>query len=352
MSKSCATLITLDYPPQRGGVARYLSQLVEASHGAINVIVVKKEEDPMPRWWNLVAMCWRERSRTKTIIVSHVFPVGTAAWISHLLGGPSYVLIFHGLDIRRADSIVKRWLLSPICHGAKTIVVNSHSTLEDLRERLPCQGTALCAPIQVVTPGVDSEGYPTREDARRQLSIDTTTELVVSVCRLVPRKGIDFSLRAISRMQTQRNVMYVVIGDGQDGERLAGIARDVRARVTWIKNADDAEVKAWMAAADVFLLPVREDAADVEGFGIVYLEAAMAGVPSVAGKSGGASEAVIHERTGLLVNPNRIDEITEAVSKLLRDAELRKRLGDEAQRRAKKDFRWEDRWSAIQGFLC
>jgi phosphatidylinositol alpha-1,6-mannosyltransferase len=146
-------------------------------------------------------------------------------------------------------------------------------------------------------------------------------------------------------------MMYVVVGNGPDAERLASIAQEVRTRVTWVRNADDAETKAWLAAADVFLLPVREDETDVEGFGIVYLEAALAGIPSVAGKSGGAREAVVHERTGLLVNPNRIDEMTAAVAKLLDDEELRKKLGDEGRERARKEFRWGERWELIEMLL-
>jgi phosphatidylinositol alpha-1,6-mannosyltransferase len=145
--------------------------------------------------------------------------------------------------------------------------------------------------------------------------------------------------------------MYVVVGDGMDAERLVTVARDVRARVTWVRNAEDADVKAWLAAADVFLLPVREDEKDVEGFGIVYLEAALAGIPSVAGKSGGAREAVVHERTGLLVNPNHLDEIAAAVGELLDDVDRRKRLGAEGRARAIQDFGWEERWMRLLGIL-
>ncbi|MEO5928259.1 MAG: glycosyltransferase family 4 protein [Patescibacteria group bacterium] len=346
MSDPRCTLITLDYPPSKGGVARYLSQLVEAAHGSVRVVVAQKEGEPMPRWWSLVATCWRERSQSKTILVSHVFPVGTAAWIAQILGGPKYVIILHGLDVRRATSWSKRWLLKQICWGAKAVIANSESTKSDLKTKV---SNIEC---RVVTPGVIDEGYPSREEARRKLSIDTTTELVVSVCRLVPRKGIDFSLRALSRLQTKRNVMYLVVGNGADAERLVTVAQDVRARVTWIRNASDDDVKSWLAAADVFLLPVREDTTDVEGFGIVYLEAALAGIPSVAGKSGGAREAVVHERTGLLVNPNRIEEITEAVEKLLLDPELRKQLGEQGRERARQEFGWKARWEALEGLLC
>ncbi|MCI0479419.1 glycosyltransferase, partial [Candidatus Uhrbacteria bacterium] len=162
-----------------------------------------------------------------------------------------------------------------------------------------------------------------------------------------PRKGVDFSIRAMSRIQTDIDVQYVVIGDGSDRERLQTVAEECRAHVRWIPQADDDGVRTWLAASDVFLLPTRDEGLDVEGFGIVYLEAAMAGIPSVAGRSGGAVEAVRHERTGLLVNPNRLDEIVEALRLLLTDESMRHRLGDAAKRRAKSDFRWNDRWAIL-----
>jgi hypothetical protein len=128
MTEPQYTLVTLDYPPQRGGVARYLSQLVDASKGAIRVIVAKKETDPMPRWWQLVWTCWKERSCSKALLISHVFPVGTAAWVARIFGGPRYVVIVHGLDIRLASSWLKRWLLAQICWNAHAVIVNSEST--------------------------------------------------------------------------------------------------------------------------------------------------------------------------------------------------------------------------------
>lgn len=351
------TLYTLDYPPKRGGVARYLSELVEVSNGSIRVVVQAGESDDprvgraeffthgWPSWRPLIRLLREERPRTSVLLVSHVFPVGTAAWIAKMFGGPSYAIILHGLDVRLARGIWKKILFSLICRDAKAIFVNSESTKHDVAKLLP--GQTVC----VLTPGVCDDSYPTRDRARDIHSIEPGTRLVVSVCRLVPRKGIDFSLRAISRLQSSRNVMYVVLGGGPDAERLASVAREVGARVRWIRNANDEEKRSWLAAADLFLLPVREDDQDVEGFGIVYLEAALAGIPSVAGRTGGAKEAVVHEQTGLLVHPHRIDEITSAVERLLDDEALRKQLGEKGRERARHDFRWKDRWVTLRKVL-
>lgn len=380
MNHSPITLITLEYPPDRGGIARYLGYLVAASEGAIRVIVpegattdghgkVDKAvffRKQWPTWFPLIRIC-RSLSnssstllagrsqgfahtgeggtspplRTPILLVSHAIPVGTAAWISRMLGGPEYAVIFHGTDIKRVEGVWKRWLLNRICRNAKAVFTNSRATTQDLRNIV----TGI--EVTVLTPGVSKEKYLTREEARTRLGIGPDEPLVVSVCRLVPRKGVDFSLRAISRLQTHMPVRYVVIGNGPDLERLEQVAKESRTVVTWVLDANDEEMRAWLAAADVFCLPGRNEKWDVEGFGISYLEAAAAGVPSVAGRSGGVAEAVVDGNTGFIVDPDSIQDIAEAVEKLLKQSKLRKQLGENAKSRVLKDFRWEDRWAVL-----
>lgn len=343
MSNPHITLLTLDYPPRTGGVAAYLYALVRESHGRIGVLADTKDffRSMWPRWWPMVAVCRREMKKGNIVLVSHVFPAGTAAWIARGVSGGEYAVIFHGLDIRLAKSHWKKMLLRMICRGARALVVNSESTKHDLVSLVPGVHAT------VITPGVEHAPYPSREEARRRLDLSSDEKLVVSVARLVPRKGIDFSLRAMSRIQTSMPVTYAVIGDGPERERLENVAAECRVKVTWIRHADDEEKRAWLAAADVFLLPVRDDDADVEGFGIVYLEAALAGIPSVAGRSGGAVEAVRNELTGLTVRPSSIDEIVAGVMRLLTDEELRLKLGETAKERALRDFRWSERWAKL-----
>lgn len=352
MKKAEITLLTLDYPPQYGGVARFLGNLVRESDGLMRVIVPadhavegpgQVQAKPLfwalwPRWWPMVNLARGSKRETSSVFVSHVFPVGTAAWMSRIFGGPEYAVLFHGLDIKLAKNVWKRWLLKKICRKAKALFTNSQATLDELRKLLPwVQAT-------VMTPGIEDRAVPSRDEARKSLGLDDQTEVVLSVTRLVPRKGIDLSLHALARLQKSRDVEYVVLGDGPDKTRLQGVADECRTQTRWVTTADDTEKWQWFAAADVFLLPVREETDDMEGFGIVYLEAALAGIPSVAGKSGGAGEAVRHEYSGLLVNPKSIDDVETAVERLLDDKELRGNLGRQGRERALKDFRWEDRW--------
>jgi phosphatidylinositol alpha-1,6-mannosyltransferase len=346
------TLITLDYPPRTGGVARYLGNLVRQSAGAMRVVVpVDQATDGpgnvearnffwagWPKWWPIVSFARGLKRGTSVILVSHVFPVGTAVWVARLFGGPEYAVLFHGLDIKLAQGVWKRWLLRRISHKAKALFTNSRATHDELKRLAPR------AEACVITPGIEPRHISTRQDARRALGLDPQTPMVLSVARLVPRKGIDLSLHAMARIQNKHGADYVVIGDGPDKARLQSLAEEHRARVRWLSGVSDDEKWLWYAAADVFLLPVREEERDMEGFGIVYLEAALAGLPSIAGKSGGAAEAVRHESTGLLVNPKSIDEVEAAIEKLLFEPALREKLGRQGRERALADFRWDDRW--------
>lgn len=347
MPNRSITLVTVDYPPKTGGVARYLANLVEASEGRIRVITQDSRRlfrSTWPSWWPMVSMI-RNQPADSVVLVSHVFPVGTAAWISRVFGGPKYAIIFHGLDLRLVKNFWKRFILRRICRSATALLCNSESTKHDLQQLV----TGVVSTM--LTPGVEEHHVESRVEARRKFSIDPEAKIVLSISRLIPRKGIDVALRAMGRIQHELPVQYVVLGDGPDRVRLQGVAEETRTAVRWVRNASDEEKWLWLAAADVFLLPVRDEGDDVEGFGIVFLEAAKAGIPSVAGKSGGASEAVRHERTGLVVKPDSVDEIEAAVKKLLQDEGLCTELGKNGRERAEKDFRWEDRWNVLSNIL-
>ncbi|MEK7473471.1 MAG: glycosyltransferase family 4 protein [Patescibacteria group bacterium] len=349
-------LVTLDYPPEHGGVARYLGNLVEVAHGAIDVFVnmahravgpghvelVPLVRTAWPTWWPMIALIRGFRRRGyASVLVSQALPCGTAAWLARLSGGLPYGVILHGLDLRLAmRSRRKSWLLRRVLGGAKLVCANSQVVANEIRGFAPS-----VRPI-VLTPGVEAMTFPERDAARHALAIPDGAMQLLSVTRLMSRKGLDRLLDAMQLLP--EDVRLTIIGDGRDRARLASLAEPLGKRVRFIAQADDAERNAWYAASDVFALPVRDEGDDVEGFGIVFLEAALAGLPSVAGESGGAVEAVVGGETGFLVDPNDPQAIAGAVQKLRSDPELRARLGHAGRERAKQDFRWEDRWGKLR----
>ena len=130
-------------------------------------------------------------------------------------------------------------------------------------------------------------------------------------------------------------VKYRIIGEGPQQLELKSLAAELglSASVEFQGRVSDEELRQAIADCTVFAMPSRELPGDAEGFGIVFLEAAALGKPSIAGRSGGISDAVIHEETGLLVNPNDPADVAGAVLRLLKDPALASTLGANARRR-------------------
>lgn len=352
-------LVTLDYPPERGGVARYLGNLVQASQGLIDVFVntthraggpghvevVPLVRTSWPTWWPMVSFMRELRLRGyDALLVSQALPCGTAAWLARLTGGMPYLVLMHGLDLRLAlGSRWKAWLLRRVLRGAKEVIANSHAVAKEIgvfdRRIRP----------RVLTPGVEPLEFPERYPTRQVLGISESTFQLLCVTRLVPRKGVDRLLEAMQLLPS--DVHLAIVGDGHDRERIEGLAAPLGERVRIITQASDEDRNAWYAASDAFALPVRDEGDDVEGFGIVFLEAALAGLPSIAGKSGGAIEAVMHQETGLLVEPHDSQALASAIQALRADAGLRAKFGETGRARVQQSFRWEDRWKQLTDWV-
>ncbi|MBM3205157.1 glycosyltransferase family 4 protein, partial [Candidatus Uhrbacteria bacterium] len=300
-------LVTLDYPPEFGGVARYLGNLVKSAHGEIDVFVPETHATDGPgkvtavkllattfiRWLPAIGFIRQLKKDYEWVLVSHALPLGTAAWIARLFGGPKYAVLMHGLDLRLAlTSKRKRWILRHVLHGADLVIANSEFTAQEITTFNSHK------PI-VITPGVESILYPKRSNARRTLGINEQEMIILSIARLVPRKGIDELIKVLPNLPP--NARMVVIGDGVDYRRLRELAEPVADRVQFILHATDEERNQWLAAADIFALLPRDEGRDVEGFGIVFLEAAQAGLPIIASVSGGVAEAVVGGVTGICV---------------------------------------------------
>jgi len=159
----------------------------------------------------------------------------------------------------------------------------------------------------------------------------------------VARKGFDMVIRALPGLrQTIPDVTYLIVGAGPYRDELESlaVATGVRDHVVFAGMIPHKELPDVYALSDVFVMPSREqlEKSDVEGFGLVFLEASSCGKPVVGGRSGGVPEAVEDGATGLLVNPHETEEIAGTLARLLTDTDLAKRLGQEGRRRVVRDF--------------
>ena len=179
---------------------------------------------------------------------------------------------------------------------------------------------------------------------RSRLGLQPEAPTVVSVSRLVPRKGMDTLVRAAALLAARgRDLQVVIAGDGRDRGRLRSLAARTGAPVRLVGRLGDDDVAALLGCADVFamLCRTRWRGLEQEGFGIVYLEAAAAGVPQVAGRSGGAHEAVADGETGLVLDPATPGAAAEAIGALLDDGERRTEMGAAARQRAATAFSYD-----------
>ena len=252
--------------------------------------------------------------------------------VSKLLRIPIAIAVY-GMEIKHRYPPLRQIELSMIFRHIDGLVAASKYAREQA-EVLTLGKTK----AQVVYPCCDrdrfdkaaSEDGPSGNGNRQPL-------VFFSLCRHVRRKGLDKALLAFARVSREwPDCIYLIGGEGPDTPRLKKLAEELNleGKVVFLGRLSEKEKEKRFADAFCFVMPSRElPDGDVEGFGIVYLEAAKYGVPSIGGDSGGVPEAVLHEETGLLASPPTHRKIAECMRQLLYDRDLRDTLGLNAQRR-------------------
>jgi phosphatidylinositol alpha-1,6-mannosyltransferase len=214
--------------------------------------------------------------------------------------------------------------------------------------------------IRVVHPGCDVDRFKrtfVNEETRARLTLGRPgARILLTVGNLVERKGHDMVIRALSRLRAGRpDVIYVIAGDGPHRAALEQLAvsMGVADRVIFLGRVPASDLPLLYSMADIFLMVSRErlENCDLEGFGIVFIEAAACGAPVIGGRSGGIEDAVLDNVTGLLVDPLSIEDVAESIDRLLSDKALADRLGEAAMRRAVREFNWSRHRREIRAIL-
>ena len=315
-------LVTNDYPPKVGGIQNYLWELYRRQPP--DEVVILTRPHPGAQEWDrtqsqtilrtrqpvLVPEPWLAK-QIRSIVASEAIdlvlydpavPVGA---LGPRLDMP-YGVILHGAEVAVPGRLpVSRAILGEVLRKAALVVTaGDYSTAEAER----AAGTRL--PVAVIPPGVDCERFaPLEPDAigrvRSQYGVAPDALVILALSRLVPRKGIDKLIEAAERLHLRYpNLVVLVAGTGRDRSRLERLAGRLNAPIRFLGRVPDADVPELYAMADVFamLCRVRWGGLEQEGFGIVFLEAAASAVPQLAGRSGGAAEAVLHGESGLVVD--------------------------------------------------
>ena len=263
----------------------------------------------------------------------------------HRAGVPYYI-VAHGVELLAGlYGRPPRWRQRDFARSVR-VIANSRATA-----RLAADTFTLAIPPAVVNPSVGprpaAEDIASRAAAlRRELRFDRDEgPLVLTVGRLVPRKGCDLVLRSVAELAPDYpGLRYIVAGDGAERARLDSLARElgIADRIRMLGDVDDLTKWAAYDICDLFVSPTRPShSADWEGFGIVFLEAALSRRPAIGGRTGGTADAIVDGLTGVLVDPDAPGELSGAIRRLLSDAGLRARLGRTAEQMARTRFTGE-----------
>jgi phosphatidylinositol alpha-1,6-mannosyltransferase len=344
-------IVTNDFPPDHGGIQRMMSRLAgELARRNDRILVVApqrkgSEAFDVAQHYRVARYPGRNRiaafigmtgyllrarfgARDPLTIASMWFPAGLAACLVPRFLRGRLVVLAHGTEIAPTRGGLRRRLMRYVFNRADIIVANSNFTGELLRK------AGVRRPFAVVHPGIDAEPIAPQR---------SSTPTILSVGRLVARKGFDTTIAALPAVLDRfPSVRYEIVGSGPQRAELGELAKrlGVADHVEFLGGVNDDEMRAAYARAWLFALPARRIGNDVEGFGLVYLEAALAELPAVGGRNSGAEDAIAADDTGLLVDGESSADVAAAIIALLADRDAAHAMGVRAQRRALEYFTW------------
>lgn len=333
-------LLTLEYPPFKGGVANYYGHLVRHWPDREGIQVINHQGHWLLALRGLLRVL--KKDKNTFVLIGQVLPLGTVAYLAHLIKPYNYAVFLHGMDFTFAMKRPrKKWLMSLSLGRAKKIICANSYVASLVKDWQP----ELASKVIVINPGIDETSINRLDNTAPLLQDKYHTKdkvTLLSLGRLVKRKGVDMVIKAIASLnqEIQEKISYIVVGTGEAESYLKDLAAELKVKVTFTGEVSELEKWSFLNLCDIFIMPARSIDGDFEGFGIVYLEANIYGKPVIAGRSGGVSDAVLHNESGLLINPDNVEEIAAAIKLLVENSEERLRLGKFGRERALHDFLW------------
>lgn len=372
-------IITLEFPPQLGGISTYVRYFAESLKGNEVIVLApkyeKKEEmknfdaslsfktirkNPYwprfiwPRWCRLFwQVFWLvRREKIEIIYLHHVLPVGYVGWLIKKILKIPYLIFSHGTDIELATKTRwKRKMLYKVASTAEQIIFNSHSLQKRLLQILP----ELENKVSVLYPCPETMFYEHPDKAilekfKTQYALEGK-KVILTIARMTDGKGYPHLLRIFPKILNEiPNAVWLVIGDGVKKDWFVKEMQKLNMQnvIRFIGEMPHHELKNYYYLADLFVLLTHPDNGREEGLGLVFLEAGACGLPVVAGRSGGVEEAVINGQTGLVIDLHLGDkQIIDSIVGLLNKADFAQQLGQNAQERIKADFQWDHQLKVI-----
>jgi len=370
-------VITNDFPPRPGGIQTFGYELVRRFEpGQVSVLTSSwdgaTEFDAAQKFMTV-------RAKTKTLLpdkrtlamareiiiannVTRVLfgaaaPLGLLAPSLRKLGVKNIVGMTQGHEAGWAMTPGMKQALRKIGNDVDYLTYISEYTHEKISRAL---SPSAASNMRRVVPGVNTTEFsPTNLTAGSTLRSSigwANRPVIVCVSRLMTRKGQDQLIQALPQvLKVVPMASLIIVGDGPYRKHLEKLTADLglRDNVHFTGKVDQAQLANWYAAGDVFAMPCRTRVGgwDVEGLGIVFLEASATGLPVIVGNSGGAVDAVLEGETGFLVNGNDLSEIRDRLIELLANQDLAKRMGSAGRNWVAQEWTWEHSFKRLESLL-
>ncbi|MGI9285762.1 MAG: glycosyltransferase family 4 protein [Pseudomonadales bacterium] len=362
-------LLSEIFPPKTGGSGRWFWDLYTRVGGQDVIVVTDKAEDAAgsdsdsglvthrvrmaSESWGilrlkgivfyiiLIAQVIKlaRKYNVESIHCGRTLPEGVVAMIVKLLTGTPYHCYVHGEDIEMCRSSREfTFLVKMVIRYANKLICNSENSANLLRQWWNAKEHQIC----VLHPGVDASAFtPPLADSVTDLL--PGRRVIVTVSRLQPRKGHDVLIKAMPRiLQQHPDITYAIVGSGKQENVLRQLIDELAIgdSVILLGECSEAEMKRWYQRSDLFVLPNRQIGNDVEGFGIVLLEAQACGTPVIAGDSGGTKETMEIGKTGYVLDCSSPEGLVTLISNLFADPKQLATMGAEARERILQVFDW------------
>ncbi|MCD4704886.1 glycosyltransferase family 4 protein [bacterium] len=353
-------LITLDFWPNFGGVANYYYNLAQNIDDIVILTSTPQNQKShlkiysqkllykfiWPKWLKtiLVTIKTIKKEKIEIIWVGELLPLGTVAYIINKLFKIPYFVSLHGLDIKLAKQNKKKsYLAKKILKNSKFITVNSKCTKNLLRGFISDTDK-----IKIIYPGINSNfnqiDLEKKEKIQKQYNPDCQ-KIILTVGRLVKRKNQELIINTIAKFKKElKNVLYLIVGNGPEEKYYKSLitSHELNNNVKILTNINFEDLPYFYDLANIFIMISKLSKSDIEGFGIVYLEAGIFKKPVIAANQGGSLEAILNNRTGILIDDHNKKLLKEKILELLNNKNLSNKLGDNAFQRIQNNFLWKN----------
>jgi len=353
-------LFTLLSSPFKGGAENYYCNILKYWPDQTNIKILNNQSQSLiknwlwPKWLPAIKQLWQtiRKNKIEYILVGEILPFGTVTYLVTKLTKTPYTIILHGTDLAFALKYKRKEKIAlKILDKADIIICANSYVARQVGEFIENKNK-----ISVVNPGINPmikfDGVII-DNLKNKYRLHNKL-ILFSLGRLVERKGFDKVIKVLPDViKKVPNIKYLIAGAGHEYNNLNVLIKklNLKDRVIMLGKVNEEEKWALLKLCDIFISPSREINGDVEGFGIVFLEANLAGKPVIAGDSGGVRDAVEDHVNGILIDPESEEAIADGILELALNQRLRQKLGQQGWRRAIEKFNWEKQIRAIYSII-